>query len=85
METANTVVYSPKVSPHDLPIAKQIIKHVMRVVDNDLGDHVRVPVSTFESSSQSPATVKKFVLQTLGETYSITLENPYYIFSKVKQ
>lgn len=85
MQTASTVVYSPKVSSHDLPIAKQIIKHVRRVVDNDGRVVVPIPVSTFESSSQSPATVKKFVLQTLGETYDITLENPYYIFSKVKQ
>ncbi len=80
-----TVRFLPKVSPHDLPIAKNIIRLVQQVVDNDGRAVVPIPVSTFESSSQSPATVKKFVLQTLGETYKITLENSYYNFSKVKQ
>ena len=76
------IVYSPKISTGDKPIARGIVKHVRRIVEGDTRKEVPVPVSTFESSCKSPAILKAYVLQELGNLYSFRLEGDSYLFSK---
>ncbi len=76
------VVYMPKISTGDKPIARGIFKHVRRIVEGDTRAEVPVPASTFESSCKNPAILKAYVLQELGNIYSFRLEGDTYLFSK---
>lgn len=78
------VVYSPRISSDDKPIALGIVKTVRRMIEGDSRAEVPIPMSTLESSCKSPAILKKFVLQELGKLYKYRVSGDSYLFSKTQ-